>query len=226
MLRRLALAAGLLAALLLAPTAGAARPAHHRHAPYSPGARGPSALRRDCLGAFPARRDPANPLMLPAAPGPDPLHRARFFVDGPHHGAAAGAIVRMLGMNPANFPYSYSWARLHSELEHGALHRRLARNPRLARDVALMSKVAAQPEEGRWSLYTAGGGPGRIYNQVRGFYCHDMAADPGTVPIFTTFFLYQRGIASRRARSWPTGPGSSARSTRWSRPSAAVPPWS
>jgi endoglucanase len=28
---------------------------------------------------------------------------------------------------------------------------------------------------------------------VNGFFCHTMAADPGSVPVFTTYFLYQHG---------------------------------
>jgi endoglucanase len=131
--------------------------------------------------------------MHPAAPGTNPLHGARFFVNGARHGAAAGVILRLLGLDPNRFPDSYSWARLSSALQHGALHQRLEHNRWLAHQVALLSKIASQPEEQRWSLYSAGGGPGKIYGQVQQFYCHTMAADPGSIPIFTTYFLYQHG---------------------------------
>src|SRR5436309_367297 len=49
-------------------------------------------------------RDPANPLALPTAPpSGDPLQGAHFFVDGPAHGQAAGAIASLLGMDPKRF---------------------------------------------------------------------------------------------------------------------------
>jgi hypothetical protein len=56
--------------------------------------------------------------MLAKAPGSNPLSGASFFVDGPTHGAAAGEIARLLGIDsnvpvgqylPA-FPDSESWA--------------------------------------------------------------------------------------------------------------------
>ena len=37
------------------------------------------------------------------------------------------------------------------------------------------------------------GGPGAIYGQVHKIVCDNMAADPGSIPIFTTYFLYQAG---------------------------------
>src|SRR5690348_6996556 len=52
-----------------------------------------AASAQQCPEPYPAERDPSNPLMLPAAPGPDPLHGASFFIDGPRHGAAAKAIA-------------------------------------------------------------------------------------------------------------------------------------
>src|ERR1700743_3722768 len=48
-------------------------------------------------------RNPSNPLALATAPGANPLHGAQFFVDGPSHGAAAGEIARLLGID-ANVP--------------------------------------------------------------------------------------------------------------------------
>jgi endoglucanase len=53
--------------------------------------------------------------------------------------------------------------------------------------------LADQPEAQRFSLYSAGGGPGAISAQVQKIFCHNMTADPGTVPIITTYFLYQAG---------------------------------
>src|SRR5690242_8046589 len=65
------------------------------------------------------QRDPTNPLALPNPPGPNPLNGANFFVDGPAHGAAAGAIASVLGLNPKNFPDNYSWAQFRQELDLG-----------------------------------------------------------------------------------------------------------
>ncbi len=80
-----------------------------------------------------------------------------------------------------------------AKLAHGRLHRKLAHNRALARKVALLEKIADQPEAQRFSLYSAGGGPGAIFAQVQKIFCHNLTADPGTIPIITTFFLYQAG---------------------------------
>jgi hypothetical protein len=59
---------------------------------------------QQCAEPYPAQRDPSNPLDLPVAPGSDPLDGARFFVPGPAHGSAAGAIAQSLGLNPEKLP--------------------------------------------------------------------------------------------------------------------------
>src|SRR3984885_16024852 len=100
---------------------------------------------QQCADPYPATRDASNPLDLPTAPGADPLTGANFFVDGPRHGEAAGAPAKLLGLNPNRYPDSYSWARFEASLGSGKLHRKLARNQRLARKVALLSKLAAEP---------------------------------------------------------------------------------
>src|SRR5579884_1047917 len=70
----------------------------------------------ECSAApFSAPRDPANPLMLSKSPGADPLAGASFFVDGPKHGAAAGAIAQLLGLDPSSYPDDYSWAQFASK---------------------------------------------------------------------------------------------------------------
>jgi hypothetical protein len=65
-----------------------------------------------------APRDPANPLMSATTPpSSDPLAGASFFVDGPTHGAAAGEIARLLGIDSSTpvgnylpaFPDDESW---------------------------------------------------------------------------------------------------------------------
>src|SRR5664279_3982999 len=150
-LRRLLLAAALLvlAAIVAAPASG-----HRLHAQAH------AAAAQQCAEHGSAPRDPANPLALASAPGADPLTGAHFFVDGPAHGAAAGAIATLLGMNPASLPDSKSWASFDASLGRGALAHRLASNPGLARRVHALAKIAAEPEVQRLSAFSRGGGPG------------------------------------------------------------------
>jgi endoglucanase len=165
---------------LTAPAAGRAPTAHQADA-------------QQCPDPYPATRDPSNPLDLPTPPGANPLNGARFFVDGPRHGEAAGAIAQLLGKDPTRYKDSDSWAAFKASLAHGALHRKLAHNRKLARKVQLLEKIADQPEAQRFSLYSAGGGPGAVFAQVQKIFCHNMTADPGSIPIITTYFLYQAG---------------------------------
>ncbi len=137
-----------------------------------------------------AVRDPSNPLDLPNPPGPNPLAGANFFVDGPAHGAAASAIARLIGIDPQNLPDNLSWAQF--QQDHAA---QIAANPQ----ARLLEKIADQPEVNRFSMYSEGGGPGRIWGQVHKVLCNNMAADPGSVPIFSTFFLYQAGYCETRS---------------------------
>ncbi len=118
-------------------------------------ASGPQARPADaqqCPDPYPATRDPSNPLALPVAPGANPLNGANFFVDGPRHGEAAGAIAQLLGIDPTRYHDDYSWARFKASLAHGGLHRKLKHNRALARKVALLEKIADQPEAQRFSL--------------------------------------------------------------------------
>jgi hypothetical protein len=173
----------LFAAVVLVGTSVAIGPvsaiAHRRvHAP--PGCRDP----------YPARRNPANPLMLPGAPGSNPLNGARFFVDGPRHGSAARAIARLLHVNPNHYPDNFSWARFKSQIEKGRLHRRLVHHRGLAWRVRMLEKIADQPEPQRFSSVAYGGGPGAAYAQATKIFCHNLTADPGSIPIITTYFLH------------------------------------
>ena len=145
---------------------------------------------QQCPEPFPAARDAANPLDLPVAPGANPLTGARFFVDGPAHGAAAGAIAQLLGINPKTLPDDLSWDRFSSELRSGRYAGRLAGDPGLAKQIAALSKIASQPEAQRFSIYSMGGGPGAIFNQAEKIFCHNMTADPGSIPIINTYFLH------------------------------------
>ena len=148
---------------------------------------------QQCPDPYPATRDPSNPLDLPTAPGANPLNGAHFFVDGPRHGEAAGAIAQLVGKDPTRFKDSDTWATFKAHLAKGRLHRKLAHNRKLARKVRLLEKIADQPEAQRFSLYSAGGGPGAIFAQVQKIFCHNLTADPGSIPIITTYFLYQAG---------------------------------
>ncbi len=139
-------------------------------------------------------RDPANPLALPSAPGSNPLNGANFFVDGPRHGAAAAAIAQALGIDPNTYPDSYTWAQFKQNID-AALHSgaRPGVSAAVANKVQLLAKIASQPEAQRFSQYSAGGGPGAIFQQVQKIFCGNIRADPGSVPIFSTFFLFQAG---------------------------------
>lgn len=131
-------------------------------------------------------RDPANPLDLSVSPGPDPLHGAHFFVDGPRHGQAAGAVASLLGMSPTQFADDDSWAGF-AQANAAAI----AANPK----ASALAKIAGQEETQNISLYAGGGGPGAIFSQTQKILCDNMSADPDpvTVPVLSTFFIYPNG---------------------------------
>jgi endoglucanase len=151
---------------------------------------------------FPATRNSANPLDLPVAPPPgaDPLTGAQFFVDGPAHGAAAGAIASLVGLDPKNMSSTETWGQFLQQLQSGPIAAKLGSDPALAHKVKLLEKIASEPEANRFSLYSGGGGPGAIYGQVHKIFCQNMGADPGSVPVFTTFFLYQAGYCETKGQ--------------------------
>jgi endoglucanase len=167
------------AAIAAIAISGVSAAAGHTQRPSAAAARGCAYPDR-----YSAKRDPANPLDLPSPPGANPLTGANFFVDGPAHGAAASAIASLLGIDPGNLPNDLSWSQF--DQEHAAA---IAANPQ----TRLLAKIADQPDANRFSLYSMGGGPGAIYGQVHKIVCDNMAADPGSIPIFTTYFLYQAG---------------------------------
>ncbi len=132
-----------------------------------------------------APRDPSNPLALPTPPiGQDPLNGAHFFVDGPRHGQAAGAIASLLGVSPMSFADNDSWAGF--QQQYGS---------RFDMNEQLLAKIAGQEETQNISLYAQGGGPGAIYAQTLKILCNNAAADPtpATVPVLSTFFIYPNG---------------------------------
>jgi hypothetical protein len=135
-------------------------------------------------------RDPRNPLGLAKPPGSDPLRGASFFVDGPRHGSAAGAIASLLGQDPTGYSDDYSWLRFKSQLDHGRPHARLQRDHRLAYKVNMLAKVASEPAAQRFSAYSGGGGPGAVLGQVNKIFCSNLTADRGTIPIISTYFAH------------------------------------
>ena len=144
----------------------------------------------DPASRYPAHRDPANPLDLPTPPGANPLRSAKFFVPGPAKGSAASTIAEMVGDGRGLEDLSETWRQFSYDLHHGPLAQRLAGNPRLAHRVAELSKIAAEPEAQRISSSSSGGGPGAIYAQTTKILCQNLAADPGSIPIFDTYFLH------------------------------------
>ncbi|MEO8969542.1 MAG: glycoside hydrolase family 6 protein [Solirubrobacteraceae bacterium] len=176
-------AAGMLALILLAlGMSGAASAATH-----PPIAR---IAAQQCAENGSSTRDLANPLALRQAPGNNPLHGAHFSVDGPAHGAAAGAIASLLGINPSSLPDSESWAGFASSLSSAALGGRLAASPSLAQQVHELAKIASEPEVQRLSAYSRGGGPGGVFLQTEKLLCKNGTADRGAIPLLDTYFLH------------------------------------
>jgi len=147
-----------------------------------------------CADPYPAARDPANPLMLARPPGADPLRGASLFVDGPQHGAAAGAIAQLLGIDarvavgsrlPA-FSDSLSWGRFAGQVSRALP----ALAPSVGYRVRMLEKIAAEPETQKLWAFAQGGGPGAIYSQTQKLFCHNFTADPGSVPVIMTYFLH------------------------------------
>jgi endoglucanase len=166
--------------LTLAPTAGAA-------ASFNP----------QCADTVPATRTPGNPLMLPAAPpASNPLSGANFFVDGPAHGVAAGAIAQLLGIDKSttpgtalpSFSDSESWGQFSSDVATrlGGL------STQTQRQIQALEKIASEPESQRVSLYSEGGTPAGIFSQTQKLFCHNFTADPGSIPVITTYFLHAK----------------------------------
>ncbi|MGO9752201.1 MAG: glycoside hydrolase family 6 protein [Solirubrobacteraceae bacterium] len=144
---------------------------------------------------YPAARDLSNPLDLAIAPGPDPLHGAHLFIEGPRHGEAAAGIEQLLGIDPTSYSGSYSWLQFLQDLSSPPLSTTLQSHPGLNHDVRLLEKIASEQETIALSLYSGGGGPGAVFAQVQKIFCSYMMADhtPHTVPVFSTFFVYPKG---------------------------------
>ncbi len=145
--------------------------------------------------AYPSTRDPANPLMIsPAPPATDPLQGANFMVLGPTHGLAAGAIAQLLGSDTSvalgtpltSFPATESWTTFANDVS-----AQLPAEPASVQtQVGLLEKIAAEPSAVRISAYSGGGSPTAVYASVRKLYCSVLSADPGSIPIISTYFLH------------------------------------
>lgn len=148
-----------------------------------------------CGDPFSSHRDASNPLMLGSAPGSNPLHGASFFVDGPAHGAAAGAIAQLLGYDTnqppghflPSFPDSESWQTFYNT----TVVPGMSSHPQVAGQVRLLSKIASEPEVQRVSAYTEGGKVSGISDFMRKLFCHNFTADAyPTIPILLTYFAH------------------------------------
>jgi endoglucanase len=159
-----------------------------------------------CSDPHSSARDPSNPLALPTRPGPNPLSGANFFVDGPAHGAAAGAIAQLLGLDPSSFPDNYSWLQFQQLIDSPPYAQMISADPTLAYKIDNLAKIASQPEAQRFSAYAQGGSPAGIYNQAIKIFCHNMTADPGTVPIIQTYFLHPIGHCPTASQLRAAGP--------------------
>lgn len=147
-----------------------------------------------CADPYSASRDPSNPLMLHTAPGSDPIHGANFFVDGPRHGLAAGAIAHLLGIDTStpigtalpSFTDSESW----DAFSRTVASRLGTVSAGVRRNIGLLEKIAIEPEPNRFSSFSGGGSPAAITAQVNKIFCHNLTADPGSIPIITTYFMH------------------------------------
>lgn len=140
-------------------------------------------------------RDPSNPLGLATPPGSDPLTGAPLFVDGPAHGAAAGAIAQLLGIDTGvpvgqplpSFPDGESWQRFLTTTVASKLRTATAA---VRRKVTLLEKIAREPEAMRVSAGATGKPPSAISAFVHKLLCQNLTADPGSVPIISTYFMH------------------------------------
>jgi endoglucanase len=132
-----------------------------------------------------AQRFELNPHV---ASGVDPLRGARFFLDGPgtNRGFAASAIAQQINRDPNSFG-NISWPAFQqyvdaAQLSAGVAHR-----------VHLLEKIGSEPEVKRFSVYSAGGGPGAIKSQVEKLLCRMQKTDPGADALISTYFLKHSG---------------------------------
>jgi len=136
-----------------------------------------------CSPGLSTPRDPSNPLGLATAPGPDPLAGAPLYVEGPAYGLAAGAIAQLVGRNPASLG-NVTWAQFESYVNS------LKLAAPVGNEVALLEKIADQPETAKFTIYNRGGAPNEIYISTRNYICR---VPRGQVAILTTYYLKHQG---------------------------------
>jgi endoglucanase len=163
--------------------------------PHAPRARAAASFSPQCSDPNPAARTPGNPLMLnPAPPPSNPLAGASFFVDGPAHGAAAGAIAQLLGIDKGtppgsvlpSFKDSESWSQFSAYVD----SHMQGVSAGVAHQIQELEKIASEPETNRISRFSQGGTPAGIFSQTQKLFCHNFTADPGTIPVLTTYFMH------------------------------------
>jgi endoglucanase len=133
---------------------------------------------QSCSPGLGTPRDPANPLGLATAPGPDPLHGANLFVEGPGYGLAAMAIAQLVGLNPSQLSGT-TWPQFQNYLA--------TNTPSgVAANVALLEKIANEPETAKFTIYNRGGAPDQIFISASNYICR---VPPGQVAVLTTYYL-------------------------------------
>lgn len=120
--------------------------------------------------------------------GVNPLAGARFFVDGPgtNRGLAASAIAHEIRRSANSFG-EISWARFKKYVDSRHL------SAGVAHRVHLLEKIGDQAEVKRFSIFSAGGGPGAINSQVQKLLCRMEKTDPTTDALISTYFLKHGG---------------------------------
>jgi hypothetical protein len=175
-----------------------------------------AAAYQQCDQYFSPTRTASNPLGLTPAPPANPTTGdinplvgsvPTLFVDGPAHGMAAGAIAQLLGINPNSYPDSYTWDHFWNDLI-TTFATKWEGDTTLRPEVLALAKIAAEPESQRLSLYSGGGGPGAIEQQTLKLFCYNLRADPNSIPLVQTFFIYPGGQYCPSLQeiidNWPT----------------------
>ena len=126
---------------------------------------------------------------MPKPPGSNPIEGANFFVPGPAHGSAAGAIAEMLRLGitgpGSTFPDGESWAEFKAQVDNVIKHR----FPAVARRVRLLEKIATSPRPSA-SASSPWRRSRRVFGQAQKIFCQNLTADPGSIPIINTYFLH------------------------------------
>jgi hypothetical protein len=153
-----------------------------------------AAAPQGCNDPYPSQRDASNPLMLATPPGSDPLHGANFFTDGPRHGLAAGSIAHLLGIDTSTpigtaLP-SFTDTDSYASFSRLVANRMSSVSASTRAKIGLLQKIASEPSPNRFSSFSGGGSPSAIASQVNKIFCHNLQADPNTIPIITTYFMH------------------------------------